>query len=1267
MPSKFKPIYRPQFLTAAEHELQKSPPGSLADALVLLSAYAAKWEQQLPNGLIADLWAQQQSGHPRKQLRDVTPPLMLVVGEKGRLARLRMEWIEGDGCSGVLYAHRDMVGCMDDEGKRGGIYTDATWDGALTAAFDQAGAHGFSIPKNADVRWRVELVNEAEAEKFESVLAAAADPWEPCDGLHGRSAGAAFLIGLVYLWLRAREGTAIEAETLLKVNKLLPLLVLPVLPERGPLQELGDAERTKLDVLKCHHVNLTLIIPKSCGKGFPKALPAEVVDDLVKIVRAQMVADNVLDKIPYSFGAGHYVGGPAGVEKLKELLCEKGVVVVHGEAAIGKSALVFEAVRQLVQKDEGAFPGGRLYVDLNGIVLICDPPWPNPWDSGKAEPALEDIPRPFNLCGTYRVRDLLWQSMLKDIVSDLGKVPCEDLPKLKAQARNLLAERSVLVVLEGADNVPDAAIGEFLEPLAVNNTHIVWLTRRTPDSSVPGLAGRPTYEVMELSLEDSRELLCIHAFELVNPDALDVVTRYALDDATCAALDSIADDAEGVPQFLLWAGRAIRHASNTQQIASAAQQIAKEIRDDRLKEITNPDQRDTNPRSFLESSLARIQSTADYPALNATARRLFAGLTAFHPAHGAPRDLWALAAGLDNAQTMQRREFEKASSELHTLRLVRFDHEKNAHPVRVIAGMLASELWREQPMEARSAVLGTLCQAATAALDVPLPPQWFRNASWVAERTAQAAHFGHWVSEMGTLESEVDSVTDSQARQAEPTVVLCRAWLDFLANHVEPRSLLDLKDTGWAAVCRHFEHLPESRRGIRTLLASAGSWDCLGRVRVARKDFTGAEAAFKAAMVVKEKLVVAQPGVADRQAELSVSWNYLGDLRLAQKDLAGAEAAFKAVLAVREKLVEVNPSVSRFQRMLAVSWERLGTVLKARNVLAGAEAAFNNAKATWEKQVEHYPSEPDCEHGLATSFLCLGDVRLGLVDWVGAETSFKDSIKLFKKLVVEHPDVPHYREGLATLWGKLGGVCQAREDLAGAEAALASAEAILKKLMEDYPKVPDYQSALSVSLGKLGDLRLTCQDLAGAELAVKSGLAISMKLADEYPSELDFQSKLANSWGLLGDVYKAQWDWRSAETAFKNAETIWEELVARCPDVPDYQTGLAVSGLSLGDAQVEGRDWTSARGTFSTAITVLKKLAAADPTFAPFQGMLAEAWRRYGMVCEAQQDWAGAKAAISTTIALLEKHAAEHPDVSDYQHDLVEMRQCLATVAKKTR
>jgi len=1196
MPSNFSPIYHPLFLEAARGVLRESPTDSLADALALLSAFAANCQPQqpeLPKGLVADLWALQHTGRARPALRVVTPPLVLVdVTDRGRLARLKMEWIEGDGCSGILYPHRDMAGRMDDEGKNGGIFTDAAWDGARMAALGHAEANGFGIPGNADVCWSVELVNEADADALQSVFTATANPWKPRAALHGRSAGAAFLVGLVYLGLRAREGAPIEAEMRRKVITLLPLLVLPALPEHGTLQALGATERQKLEALKHHLANLTIVFPESHGEG--AAAGAMLVPDvasLVACVVTRLAAESVPDTIPRTLRATHYVGG-GKVEALAKSLRKPGAVVVHGPAGIGKSALVFETVRRLVES-EGAFPGGRLYI---------------------------------NLYNPFTDADSMRRAMLEDIVRPLGETPFEEWPKLAVQARNLLARSRVLIVIEGAENVPESGIADVLEPLG-GNTHVVWLTRRSTDSVAEGLAGSPAHEVLPLSREDSRELLCHHA-------NLDPAT---LDDASCAALDSIAHDAGFTPQFLVWAGRAIRHDDS-----ATPQLIAEEIHADLLGEIADPDdRRNTNARCFLERSLARIKHTEDYPTLDASARQLFAALCAFHPVHGAPAALWPLSAGLDAAKRAQQREFSKARRELLSLRLARLDNEENAHPVHALAGTLATALWREQPAEMRSAALGALALAAMQHLAAPRPVDWSRNAPWLATTAAFARHWEQWSTAAGF---------DAGSKIARDH---CDTWVEFMRSDVAQQHCLPLKDAAWSAIRAHFEALvrvhpdmPGYQHGLSV------AWDNLGDVHRARHDWTGAEQAYAEAKKILEALVRAHPDMPGYHHGLSVAWRHVGEVHRARRDWTGAEQAYAKAKQILEALVRAHPDMPDYHHGLSVAWDNLGDVHREREDWTGAEQAYAKAKKTLEALAQDYPDVPDYQRDLAVSWRHVGDVHRVHHDWTGAQHAYAEAKKTLEALARTYPDVPSYQRDLAVSWRHEGDVHRARKDWTGAEQAYAEAKKILEALARAYPDVPNYQRDLAAFWRHVGDVHRGRQEWTGAEQAYAEAMKILEALARAYPDVPNYQRDLAAFWGHLGDVHRARQDWTGVEQAYAKAMKIREALARAYPDVPSYQRDLAACWGQVGDVHRGRQDWTGAEHAYAEAKKIREALAQAYPDVPDYQRDLAVSWRHVGDMHSARQDWTGAQHADAEARKIREALARAYPDVPGYQRDL---------------
>lgn len=1093
MQSNVKPIYVPRFLDAARDHLREASSASLSDVLALLSEFAeAHGQPQLPAGLVADLWMLQQTGHARPTRCRVTPPLVLVVDKTntGRLARLQMEWVEGDGCSGSLYPGREMAGSSDDLRQRYGILTDASWDEALNAALNHAKERGFEIPYSADVRWRVELVNEDDAYACESISTANIDPWPPGALLHGRSAGAAFLIGLVYLGQRSRECTAIETETRSKVISLLPLLVLPTLQESGPLLELGDAERPKIKALERHLAHLTLIFPESHGEGLPRG--AVLVADVAKLVEhvvKWIKSDSVPDTIPPSLRAAHYVGS-GKVDALVNSLRQPGVVVVHGPAGIGKTAFALEAARRLVG-NEGAFPDGRLYIDLYKTA-----------QSGSE----------------------LRLATMTEIVTGLGGKAADEVPKIEAQARNLLARRDVLIVFEGAENVPQASISDMLG-LFGGHAHVAWLTRRAADCKEPGLAGCPVHKVSELSLDDSLDLLRYHA-DLDGND---------LDESARTALVSIAHDAEFTPQFLVWAGCAIDHnASATPAL------IAAEIHNDPLTEIADPRQRRAaNTRRFLERSLARVQSTDDCPALNATARRLFAALAAFDPSHGAPRSLWPIASGLDTSKPPERREFDAARRELLSLRLVRLDDSRNAHAIHALASGLSVALWREQTAEMRADAIAALCRAATVSLKAPLPSRWYCNAGWIAERIALAKHYAHWLKEVAMVVATRTLPEADEVRQA---------WVTFLEKYAAPQPILSLKEAAWLAVRQHFQ-----------------------------------------------QQLAANPHVTEFQRGLSVSLDKLGKIYRESHNWVKARQIFSKAKNLDKNAASTNPNEPLLKLPLAISLVRLGNVQLELNNLDGAEANLTEAKAIGMVLKRTDSSNYEFQRVLSTALMGLGNVQMARHHWSDAEAAFSEAAQINHLLTTNnHAKADLWRANVIGLQ-RLGDARVAQENWNGARDTFALAVIMTRKLAEILTELPDFKTMLAVSLQRLCDVLMQQEDWETAEHTIRESIDISENVAADYSDWEDNQVALALSWDKLGTICRQSQHWEPGRKAFTRAKDIYKKLTLAHPEVPKFRISLSKVWASLAEIFVELESGAEAVEAMSQALVASESLITGSP------------------------------------------------------------------------
>ena len=1162
--------------------------------------------------LAADLRAQAKTKNVRPHKRAV--PLKIVFIDKGGegqglLGELLMEQIADASADGELYPAIAMAG----------VNRDAAWDGALTVALDYARQCGFGIAPGTDVRWSVHLLHQTGSEDRLTPR-----PLAVGDKLTGRSAGVSFFLGLFAL------AQADGARGVWDARKIVERMVaLATLPETGAraadalLGTLGGDEEKKLDALDSLP-SVIVVLPETYTGSVLTHHPLHVttVAGLVEELRHRCASAIRPDYLPASSRADRYIGSRDDVERMTQALRTARLHVVTGPGGVGKTARVIEASEPLCLEER--FPGGRFWIDLTRAV-----------ESGRAPDVVA----------------------AEDVASICGEKPAEKLDDLRTQTRRLLATRSSLVLLEGGETVAEGDVAALLDFFPQHAT-VVWMTRRETDAEHPCLRSATHHLVRTLSSADALELLCDAARRKV--DELPATER--------ADWEEIVKATECLPIFLNWAGAALRPEWDT----TAAEYLA-ELRADPLGGIAGPAGREPNDAGqFLRRSLARIAPTAEMPDLPAVAERLFAGLAAFHPSYGAPRSWWSLAAGLDTRRADELRRFKAARRALLGLGLVTAQvppvgvglTTETLHAVHALAGTVAADLWHKQSVTERWAALGVLCDAATAFLEAPLPSEWFSDAAWVAGRTAEAAHYCHWLDEIEAMASEDDSSVNSLS--IDPLIRPWVPWVEFLEKRAEPHPLLTLKDTAWNLICRLFQLVatahpenPEIQAGL------SGSWNRVGDVRSLREDWDGAEMAFREAMVINERLVKELPAAPSFRNALAGSYSNIGKTHKNREDLDGALRAFKRGIAISRKLVKENPEVPEFQDTLARLWDRVGQVRAERGEWPSAKAAFKKAMTINQKIAEERSDLSATQEGLLEWLDRLGRVRAGQQDWVGAETVFKEAIEIGLELIEANPNEPNHQRGLAVCWGQIGSVRQARQELEGAEEAFGRALEIHKRLVADYPDMPGFMQDLAVAWDDLAKVREARQDLPGAEEALKNALEIDSKLVAAYPDVPRFQRGLSSTWVGLGEVRKTQQKWADAETAFVNALEIDKKLVAAHPDVPDFQRNLSVSWEHLGEVRMGQQDWAGAETAFNNAVEIGAKLVAAYPDVPDFQNGLSVSWERLGDSREERQDWAGAETAFNNAVEIGAKLVAVHPDMPDFQRNLFVSWERLATVAEK--
>lgn len=292
--------------------------------------------------------------------------------------------------------------------------------------------------------------------------------------------------------------------------------------------------------------------------------------------------------------------------------------------------------------------------------------------------------------------------------------------------------------------------------------------------------------------------------------------------------------------------------------------------------------------------------------------------------------------------------------------------------------------------------------------------------------------------------------------------------------------------------------------------------------------------AYRAAMVVRQRLVVADPENADWQRDLAVSHERIGDVRVRQGDLAGAMESYRTQMETMTCLVASRPANADWQRVLCISHDRIGTVKEAKGDLTGAMESYRTAKEIAAHLAASDTENAQWQQLLSVSHRRVGDVLLAQGDLSGALKSYRAAMEIAQSLVASDPGNAQWQQLLSFSHRHVGDVLSAQGDLSGALESYRAAMEIAERLAASDPDNPDWQRGPTVSHNRIGDVLLAQGDLSGALESYRAAMEIARRLAAWDPGNAGWQRdlwvsfwKMADASEKLGQADAAGW-WRRA-------------------------------------------------------------------------------------------------------------------------------------------
>jgi len=359
-----------------------------------------------------------------------------------------------------------------------------------------------------------------------------------------------------------------------------------------------------------------------------------------------------------------------------------------------------------------------------------------------------------------------------------------------------------------------------------------------------------------------------------------------------------------------------------------------------------------------------------------------------------------------------------------------------------------------------------------------------------------------------------------------------------------------------------------------------------------------AEAEFRQAIELTERLTVDFPTVPDFRQHLAASINNLGITLLARGQRAEAGQALQRSLDLKEKLCRDFPGKPEYRRDLASSHTNHGVLLQTQNQLPESAAAYARAVVLLEKLVEDFAAVPDYQYELGRVLVNRATVLQMAGQPAEAERLFRQGLVRLDLLVQKNPDTRAYQYERSRVLFLLATLLQATGPgvrLAEAERLHRQARGEFHKLAEAHPQEPDYRHGLASCLNNLGNLLRDTQRAKEGLSLWQEGIRLLDKLARDHPQRPLYAQEQARLLHNLGGALCGQNQVQEAEAAHHQALAIRERLAREHEQEPAYRQELAASHGELGIVLAKRNQREASAERFGQAIALLQQLSQESP------------------------------------------------------------------------
>jgi tetratricopeptide (TPR) repeat protein len=325
------------------------------------------------------------------------------------------------------------------------------------------------------------------------------------------------------------------------------------------------------------------------------------------------------------------------------------------------------------------------------------------------------------------------------------------------------------------------------------------------------------------------------------------------------------------------------------------------------------------------------------------------------------------------------------------------------------------------------------------------------------------------------------------------------------------RDILETARAGLEKIARSSEAQGTVDRG------AVVAYDQLGGVLFALGRTPEAVLAYERSRDLATALLAADPDSILLHRDLAKAHDQLGDMSRYGNDIPAAEAAFRAAIAVREALIARHGQYPDVLRDQCVSSNKIGLIHLRRGEYAEARADFNRGLGLLERYAPTYPSQTVVLADYEYIYRHLGQCCL-MSDWAAGTEYNRKALEKARAFVAAEPENLWLRKKLAIDLDQLASGLILLGDLDGAEAHYREAQRMRQADLAAEPGDAENRRNVAVSHRMLGDLSRCRRDHDAASRHYRDGLSICEALAEADPGSAQKQGDVLETLGVLTDV-----------------------------------------------------------------------------------------------------------------------------------------------------